>query len=108
MGHEDLRGLNTASELDDYVCDVGAANHLRFDLQAPGEPKMLLYSLLFPGWQLGQFRSPVYEESGAIGAKIVRYPPASADEHGRRRIGCDVNENALLRLVGRRSPRTRL
>jgi hypothetical protein len=99
MGHEDLRGLIAASELDDGVGDVGAANHLRFDLQAPGEPKMFLYSLSFPGWQLGQFRSPVYKEGGAIGAKIVGYPPASTNEHGGRRIGCDVNENAFLCLV---------
>ena len=108
MGHEDLCGLIAASEVDDGLGHVGAANHLRFDLQAPGEPKVFLYGLSFLSWQLGQFRSPVYEEGGAIGAKIVCYPPASTNEHGGRRIGCDVNENALLRLVVRRSPRTRL
>ena len=36
MGHEDLRGPIAASELDDGLGDIGAAKHLRFDLQAPG------------------------------------------------------------------------
>ena len=50
MGHEDLRGSMAASEFDDGLGDVRAAQHLRFDLQAPCEPKMLLYRLAFLGW----------------------------------------------------------
>jgi hypothetical protein len=50
----------------------------------------------------------VHEKRGAIGVKIVGYPPASTNEHGGGRIGRDVNENALLLLVIRHSTGTRL
>ena len=49
MGHEDLRGTVAASEIDDGLGHIGPAKHLRFDLQAPGEPKMLLNGFSFPG-----------------------------------------------------------
>ncbi|HXT77667.1 MAG TPA: hypothetical protein VN780_15360 [Candidatus Eisenbacteria bacterium] len=49
MGHEDLRGPIAASEIDDGLGHIGSAKHLRFDLQAPGEPKMLLNGFSFSG-----------------------------------------------------------
>jgi hypothetical protein len=49
MGHEDLRGPIAASEIDDGLGHIGSAKDLRFDLQAPGEPKMLLNGFSFSG-----------------------------------------------------------
>ena len=41
----------------------------------------------------------MHEERGAIGTEVVGYAASSTDEHGGGRVGGDMDENALLRLV---------
>ncbi len=38
----------------------------------------------------------MHEKRRAIGTEVVGHAASSTDEHGRRRIGRDVDENALL------------
>src|SRR6266853_3600837 len=57
---------------------------------------------------MGQLGSMVHEERRAIGMQVVGYPASSTDQHGGRRIGRDMNENALLRLIVHHRARTRL
>ena len=44
------------------------------------------------------------KECGAVGAEVVGHAAASADEHGRRRIGGDMDKNAFLRVTVRCAP----
>ena len=41
----------------------------------------------------------MHKERGAIGMKVVGYAVSSTDEHGSRRIGRDMDKNALLWLI---------
>ena len=41
----------------------------------------------------------MHEERGAIGTEVVGYAASSTDEHGGGRVGGDMDENALFRLV---------
>jgi hypothetical protein len=52
VGHENLRDFIATREFHYGLGDIGAAKNLRFDLEAPREEKVLLYSLSFLRWKL--------------------------------------------------------
>jgi hypothetical protein len=97
---KDLRDLVTVCELDQSEGGVVALEDPRFDMKVPSEIEVPLDGLSCLGRQVRQVVGSGHVNSETFGAKIIRNAFAAPDDHRRRRVAGNMNQDAIGWPVG--------